>query len=60
MSTRMRNSTVIKEEIDKFSRMSEEWWDPNGKFMPLHKFNPIRVKYIIENTISHFKINKKI
>ena len=59
MSTRMKNSTVIKEEIDKFSRMSEEWWDPNGKFKPLHKFNPIRVKYIIDNTLSHFKINKK-
>ena len=59
MSTRMKNSTVIKEEIDKFSRMSEEWWDPNGKFKPLHKFNPIRVKYIIDNTLSHFEINKK-
>ena len=59
MSTRMKNSTVIKEEIDKFSRMSEEWWNPNGKFKPLHKFNPIRVKYIIDNTLSHFKINKK-
>ena len=59
MSTRMKNSTVIKEEIDKFSRMSEEWWDPNGKFKPLHKFNPIRIKYIIDNTLSHFKINKK-
>ena len=59
MSTRMKNSTVIKEEIDKFSKMSEEWWDPNGKFKPLHKFNPIRVKYITDNTLSHFKINKK-
>ena len=58
MSTRMKNSTVIKEEIDKFSRMSEEWWDPNGKFKPLHKFNPIRVKYIIDNTLLHFKINR--
>ena len=60
MSTRMKNSTVIKEEIDKFSRMSEEWWDPKGKFKPLHNFNPIRVKYIIDNTLLHFKINKKI
>ena len=45
MSTRMNNSTVIKEEIDKFSRMSHEWWDPNGKFRPLHKFNPLRIRY---------------
>ena len=41
MSTRMNNSTLIKEEIDKFSRMSDEWWDPKGKFKPLHKFNPV-------------------
>ena len=40
MSTRINNSTIIKEEIDKFSRMAEEWWDPNGKFKPLHKFIP--------------------
>ena len=46
MSTRMKNSTVIKEEIDKFSRMSEEWWDPNGKFKPLHKFNPVSYTHL--------------
>ena len=54
----MKNSTVIKEEIDKFSRTSEEMWTQR-KFKPLHNFNPIRVKYIIDNTLSHFKINKK-
>ena len=56
MSTRMSKSTVIKEEIDKFTQMSEEWWDPNGKFKPLHKFNPVRLKYIKNNTQVHFKI----
>ena len=59
MSTRMNNSTVIKEEIDKFSRMSHEWWDPNGKFRPLHKFNPLRIRYIKDNSLLHFKIKKK-
>ena len=59
MSTRMNNSTVIKEEIDKFSRMSNEWWDPNGKFRPLHKFNPLRIRYIKDNSLLHFKIKKK-
>ena len=54
-------SSVNKIEIEKFSKMASEWWDPNGKFKPLHKFNPIRIKYIKENIISSFKLknNKK-
>ena len=43
-------------EIEKFSKMADEWWDPNGKFKPLHRFNPIRIKYIKENIINNFKI----
>ena len=41
--------SINKKEVDKFSQMASEWWDPNGKFKPLHKFNPIRIKYIKEN-----------
>ena len=54
-------NSVNKIEIEKFSKMASEWWDPNGKFKPLHKFNPIRIKYIKENIISSFKLknNKK-
>jgi 2-polyprenyl-6-hydroxyphenyl methylase / 3-demethylubiquinone-9 3-methyltransferase len=54
-------SSVNKKEIEKFSKMAAEWWDPSGKFKPLHKFNPIRIKYIKENIISNFKVkvNKK-
>ena len=52
----MKNSTVNKKEIEKFSRMAEEWWNPIGKFKPLHKFNPIRIKYIKENIISTFRL----
>ena len=43
--------SVNKKEIEKFSNMAAEWWDPEGKFKPLHKFNPIRIKYIKENII---------
>ena len=32
--------TINKKEIEKFSKMAAEWWDPSGKFKPLHKFNP--------------------
>jgi len=50
-------NTINKKEIEKFSNIASEWWSPNGKFKPLHKFNPIRIKYIKENIIKHFKLN---
>ena len=52
-------TSVNKKEIDKFSKMADEWWDPGGKFKPLHKFNPIRIKYIKENIINNFKLKIK-
>ena len=52
-------SSVNKKEIEKFSNIANEWWDPHGKFKPLHKFNPIRIKYIKENIIEQFKIKNK-
>ena len=52
-------SSVNKKEIEKFSNMADEWWDPHGKFKPLHKFNPIRIKYIKENIIDQFKMKNK-
>ena len=55
-------TTVNKKEIEKFSKMAEEWWDVEGKFKPLHKFNPIRIKYIKESVIENFKLqnNEKL
>ena len=50
-------NTVNKEEIDKFSKLADEWWDPSGKFAPLHKFNPIRQEYIINEISKNFDIN---
>ena len=52
-------SSVNKIEIEKFSNMADEWWDPHGKFKPLHKFNPIRIKYIKENIVNHFNTKNK-
>ena len=49
-------STINKEEIQKFSNLAEEWWDVNGKFKPLHMFNPIRIEYITQKVKHHFKI----
>ena len=52
------STTINKEEIQKFSRLADEWWDVNGKFKPLHMFNPVRIEYITENIKKHFKIDK--
>ena len=52
------STTINKEEIQKFSKLADEWWDVNGKFKPLHMFNPIRIEYIIENIKKYFKIKK--
>jgi len=52
-------SSVNKKEIEKFSKIATEWWNPKGKFKPLHKFNPIRIKYIKENIIYNFKLDNK-
>ena len=52
----MKSSTINKKEIDKFSKIAEDWWNPEGKFKPLHQFNPERIKYIKDNTIKHFNL----
>lgn len=50
----MSQTTVNDAEIAKFTAMAEEWWDPKGKFKPLHKFNPVRLSYIRDNLVAHF------
>ena len=55
----MKNNTINKKEIEKFSKIAEEWWDPEGKFKPLHKFNPIRISYIKDNIIQKFNVQNK-
>ena len=51
----MKNVTINKKEIDKFSKLASEWWDPNGKFKPLHKFNPVRLDYIKKSILKESK-----
>ena len=53
-------TTVDKIEVDKFSKLASDWWNPNGKFKPLHLFNPARIKFIEEKLISYFKVKPKI
>ena len=56
----MKSITINKQEIAKFSKIATEWWNPEGKFKPLHKFNPIRIKYIKDNIIKNFKLNSTV
>ncbi len=50
----MTDTTIDTDEIAKFSAMADEWWDPKGKFKPLHKFNPVRLGYIRDWALRHF------
>ena len=52
-------TTINKEEIQKFSKLADEWWDVNGKFKPLHMFNPIRIEYILDEITKHFKLDRQ-
>jgi len=52
-------TTVNKIEVEKFSKLASDWWNPNGKFKPLHLFNPVRIKFIKEKLISYFSLDPK-
>ena len=53
------STTINKDEIQKFSKLADEWWDVNGKFKPLHMFNPVRIKYISGTAKKYYKIKKE-
>jgi 2-polyprenyl-6-hydroxyphenyl methylase/3-demethylubiquinone-9 3-methyltransferase len=53
------STTVDPAEIAKFERMASEWWDPDGKFRPLHKFNPVRLGYIRDTVCARFLLDPK-
>ena len=50
-------TTIDETEVDRFSRMAADWWNPTGKFKPLHKFNPVRLTYIRQTVIEHFGLD---
>ena len=50
-------TTINKKEIEKFSKLATEWWNPNGKFKPLHLFNPERIKFIKQKLVSYFDLD---
>ena len=55
----MKKDTINKKEIDKFSKLADEWWDPEGKFKPLHNFNPVRLRYIKDTITKKFGVKSE-
>ncbi len=47
-------SSIDPAEVERFSRIAAEWWDPRGKFAPLHKFNPVRLAFIRDQALYRF------
>lgn len=54
MSAMSSETTVDPAEVAKFEAMAAEWWDPNGKFRPLHQMNPVRLDYIVGQIAAEF------
>jgi len=50
----MSATTIEAAEVERFTAMADEWWDPKGKFAPLHKFNPVRLAFIRDEALNRF------
>tara|TARA_B100000676_G_C17830979_1_gene707828 strand:- start:45 stop:815 length:771 start_codon:yes stop_codon:yes gene_type:complete len=61
MSTQYNNkkNTIDPQEIERFSALSEKWWDTKGEFAPLHHFNPVRLEYIRKKVCNHFQLDRR-
>lgn len=55
----LNSPSIDADEVAKFSRIASEWWDPKGKFKPLHRFNPVRLKFLRETLVSHYGLDEK-
>lgn len=49
-------TTLDTGEVDRFARIASEWWDPNGKFRPLHKIGPARLSFVVDHLAAHFNL----
>ena len=52
-------SSIDPAEVERFSRIAAEWWDPRGKFAPLHRFNPVRLGFIRDQALYRFQRDPK-
>ncbi len=51
------SSTLDADEVARFAAMADEWWDPHGKFRPLHDLNPVRLTFIRDSLCAHFGLD---
>ena len=54
MATTKAGSTVDSDEVARFAALADQWWDPDGKFRPLHRLNPVRLRFIRDRFAAHF------
>lgn len=54
-----RRLSVDDAEVAKFSAMAADWWDPTGKFKPLHQFNPVRLAFMRDTATTHFGLDDR-
>jgi len=54
-SIRMSSSTLNQNEVDKFSKMAEDWWNPNGVCKPLHSMNRLRIPFVRDRLVPQVK-----
>jgi 2-polyprenyl-6-hydroxyphenyl methylase/3-demethylubiquinone-9 3-methyltransferase len=59
MNRKPKTSTVDQAEVERFSALAEDWWNPRGKMAPLHKFNPVRLGYLRDRAAERFGRNPK-
>lgn len=52
--TSRTDATLDAREVERFAAMAREWWDPDGKFAPLHAMNPARLTWIRDSICAHF------
>ncbi len=54
MASTKAGSTVDSDEVARFAALADQWWDPDGKFRPLHRLNPVRLRFIRDRFAAHF------
>jgi 2-polyprenyl-6-hydroxyphenyl methylase/3-demethylubiquinone-9 3-methyltransferase len=54
----MVETTIVKDEADRFGRLASDWWDPKGRSAMLHKLNPVRLKYVRDQIDQHWQCNE--
>jgi len=58
-TTTPHRPSIDPDEVAKFTAMAADWWNPKGKFRPLHKFNPVRLGFIRDTAEAHFGLDPK-